>query len=394
MPTQQGGNCHRCGKYRSGPKKGKPYNKKHCNPKGLYKRTSKNKSTGKAGKVYRSSKNVQRTHCKTRSDKGIKRGPRTSSPLSPSSPSLSSPIQLLEWIWPSDKKDTKNNQNELVPYTEDKTEEKLKRNEKIRQAAQREKERIEKEAAEKQDKLAKQAEQKRLEEYQQAEEKRKQDEKEAANKQELERVEREHNRKERERREREAKQEEQRLEKERKELIDRMKENERISQADNERKRQEADKEKEAKRKEVADRVEREKQQEHEARERKKQELEARRIEKAREKEAENLRKEEEKIRRQEEDLKREQERLMKLAEAEDAGKKVSYSEYECTQDEGYSVLCPKGTKNADWCYPDAKYCDMPPSKQRADPFLKTLKKGPRVPPTKNKNYRPSDNVD
>jgi predicted nucleic acid-binding Zn-ribbon protein len=94
MPIQQGGKCHRCGKYRTGPKKGKQY-KKHCNPKGTYKRTSKNKSLGRVGKVYRSSKKVQRTHCRPRSDKGVKRGPRVrpTSPLSPSSPA-----SFVNWL--------------------------------------------------------------------------------------------------------------------------------------------------------------------------------------------------------------------------------------------------------------------------------------------------------
>lgn len=67
---QEGGKCHRCGKYVSGPKKGRRYTK-HCSSTGKYKRTSKNKSLKRVGKPYKSSrKSSLCKRRKTRSDKG------------------------------------------------------------------------------------------------------------------------------------------------------------------------------------------------------------------------------------------------------------------------------------------------------------------------------------
>ena len=78
--TMKGGKCHKCGKYVSGPKKGKRYSK-HCSSTGKYKRTSKNKSLKRVGKYYKSSK--KSSPCKrrkTRSDKGRTHRRRSKTP--------------------------------------------------------------------------------------------------------------------------------------------------------------------------------------------------------------------------------------------------------------------------------------------------------------------------
>lgn len=52
--SQTGGRCLRSGRYKTGEKKGKKY-RKHCSPKGVYKKTWSNKKMSRAGKKYPSS---------------------------------------------------------------------------------------------------------------------------------------------------------------------------------------------------------------------------------------------------------------------------------------------------------------------------------------------------
>ena len=223
---QKGGNCHRCGKYVTGSKKGKAYHKSRCNPKGTYKRNSKNKSLGRVGKVYRSSKKVQRTHCKTRSDKGKKRGSRTS-PISPikkwmdiifpdevtvtqpptkGTMTIEYPDKVVKTSPPPKEPSMMETiQNWFAPSEEvDEVDARLQR---------RERRRAEREAAmaAEHDREAKEAEIKRAEAEMEAEKKRARAERDAATKAEIERIQKEHEKAEKARKEAEAEAEKIRL---------------------------------------------------------------------------------------------------------------------------------------------------------------------------------------